>query len=281
MWLVGSNEDEDWQEFDAEHSAMAKQRLLHLTSDRWDDGTEPLPVLGAAGSGGSAPGPSTSAAPPPPRRPDGSRKVFSGFGAELEECDFETQDTRLVQFASMAAGGGGERGSAEAMPVPHSVDLDHFRFLFGLVTTKPDGTTFPLVVTSSDVHGVVWDVSGGIGEDGAGVAHLATFEALSFVLASKRARKFLSVTPTLTHAVMAEESARVVVYGRVAETSSGASSSTASTSGGRASLPAHTAPQHIVSLPEGAGGVVGLHAGPASVFVLCENCVVWVDLGID
>ncbi|KAJ1564007.1 hypothetical protein HK405_000022, partial [Cladochytrium tenue] len=143
----------------------------------------------------------------------------------VEDEDLEGKAAVFVRFAAASGGDGGDGGDGVA-----SVDCHRargFSWLCAGPEASPEATT-ALVCLRSDVDGLVFRVGAAAAPATAmqsqlpppppppllGFAHVATFDALGYVVASKRDRRFVALARDLSVALVVEATGRLFAYER-------------------------------------------------------------------
>ncbi|KAM9307512.1 nudC domain-containing protein 1 [Gastrophryne carolinensis] len=128
--------------------------------------------------------------------PDPDREKPPCNAQELEECDVSTEDcATLCRF------------DGNTLKPTHVVNLGSNQFLFSVVATPE---LMPCFSLRHDVDALLWQ------PDSAQVnnmwEHAATFNALGYVQASKRDKKFFTCAPNFSYAALCECVRRIFIY---------------------------------------------------------------------
>ncbi|XP_004607722.2 nudC domain-containing protein 1 [Sorex araneus] len=115
---------------------------------------------------------------------------------ELEECDiFFEESSSLCRF------------DGRTLKTTHVVSLGSNQYLFSVVV---DPKEMPCFCLRHDVDGLLWQPRSSQQEDM--WEHIATFNALGYVQASKRDKKFFACAPNYSYAALCECLRRVFIY---------------------------------------------------------------------
>ncbi|KAM4865114.1 nudC domain-containing protein 1 [Thomomys bottae] len=115
---------------------------------------------------------------------------------ELEECDiFFEESSSLCRF------------DGSSLKTTHVVNLGSNQYLFSVIV---DPNEMPCFCLRHDVDALLWQPHSGKQEDM--WEHIATFNALGYVQASKRDKKFFACAPNYSYAALCECLRRVFIY---------------------------------------------------------------------
>ncbi|XP_053414745.1 nudC domain-containing protein 1 isoform X2 [Nycticebus coucang] len=115
---------------------------------------------------------------------------------ELEECDiFFEESSSLCRF------------DASTLKTTHVVNLGSNQYLFSVIL---DPKEMPCFCLRHDVDALLWQPHSSKQEDM--WEHIATFNALGYVQASKRDKKFFACAPNYSYAALCECLRRVFIY---------------------------------------------------------------------
>ncbi|XP_013381383.1 nudC domain-containing protein 1 isoform X2 [Lingula anatina] len=128
--------------------------------------------------------------------PDRSEKPFNS--QQLEECDtFPEETSAMLRF------------DGDTHQSTHLVDLSSHQWLFN---TALHSDQMPAVCLRHDVDGLLWQPKANYEKKECPLLHIGTFNALGYVQASKRDKKFAGCSPDLTFAVLCDCVRHVFVY---------------------------------------------------------------------
>ncbi|XP_007466297.1 PREDICTED: nudC domain-containing protein 1 [Lipotes vexillifer] len=115
---------------------------------------------------------------------------------ELEECDiFFEESSSLCRF------------DGSTLKTTHVVNLGSNQYLFSVIV---DPKEMPCFCLRHDVDALLWQPHSGNQDDM--WEHIATFNALGYVQASKRDKKFFACAPNYSYAALCECLRRVFIY---------------------------------------------------------------------
>uniref|UniRef100_A0A8C3WL79 NudC domain-containing protein 1 n=1 Tax=Catagonus wagneri TaxID=51154 RepID=A0A8C3WL79_9CETA len=115
---------------------------------------------------------------------------------ELEECDiFYEESSSLCRF------------DGSTLKTTHVVNLGSNQYLFSVIV---DPKEMPCFCLRHDVDALLWQPHSGTQDDM--WEHIATFNALGYVQASKRDKKFFACAPNYSYAALCECLRRVFIY---------------------------------------------------------------------
>lgn len=115
---------------------------------------------------------------------------------ELEECDiFFEESSTLCRF------------NGRTLKTTHVVNLGGNQYLFSVIV---DPKEMPCFCLRHDVDALLWHPRSSSGEDM--WEHIATFNALGYVQASKRDKKFFTCAPNYSYAALCECVRHVFIY---------------------------------------------------------------------
>uniref|UniRef100_A0A5G2R6H0 NudC domain-containing protein 1 n=1 Tax=Sus scrofa TaxID=9823 RepID=A0A5G2R6H0_PIG len=115
---------------------------------------------------------------------------------ELEECDiFFEESSSLCRF------------DGSTLKTTHVVNLGSNQYLFSVIV---DPKEMPCFCLRHDVDALLWQPHSGTQDDM--WEHIATFNALGYVQASKRDKKFFACAPNYSYAALCECLRRVFIY---------------------------------------------------------------------
>ncbi|XP_012867924.1 PREDICTED: nudC domain-containing protein 1 [Dipodomys ordii] len=115
---------------------------------------------------------------------------------ELEECDiFFEESSSLCRF------------DGSSLKTTHVVNLGSNQYLFSVIV---DPKEMPCFCLRHDVDALLWQPRSGKQDDM--WEHIATFNALGYVQASKRDKKFFACAPNYSYAALCECLRRVFIY---------------------------------------------------------------------
>ncbi|XP_029078977.1 nudC domain-containing protein 1 [Monodon monoceros] len=115
---------------------------------------------------------------------------------ELEECDiFFEESSSLCRF------------DGSTLKTTHVVNLGSNQYLFSVIV---DPKEMPCFCLRHDVDALLWQPHSGNHDDM--WEHIATFNALGYVQASKRDKKFFACAPNYSYAALCECLRRVFIY---------------------------------------------------------------------
>ncbi|XP_032466291.1 nudC domain-containing protein 1 isoform X1 [Phocoena sinus] len=115
---------------------------------------------------------------------------------ELEECDiFFEESSSLCRF------------DGSTLKTTHVVNLGSNQYLFSVIV---DPEEMPCFCLRHDVDALLWQPHSGNQDDM--WEHIATFNALGYVQASKRDKKFFACAPNYSYAALCECLRRVFIY---------------------------------------------------------------------
>ncbi|XP_007932959.1 nudC domain-containing protein 1 [Orycteropus afer afer] len=115
---------------------------------------------------------------------------------ELEECDiFFEESSSLCRF------------DGNTLKTTHVVNLGSNQYLFSVIV---DPKEMPCFCLRHDVDALLWQPHSGKQDDM--WEHIATFNALGYVQASKRDKKFFACAPNYSYAALCECLRRVFIY---------------------------------------------------------------------
>ncbi|XP_010954137.1 nudC domain-containing protein 1 [Camelus dromedarius] len=115
---------------------------------------------------------------------------------ELEECDiFFEESSSLCRF------------DGSTLKTTHVVNLGSNQYLFSVIV---DPKEMPCFCLRHDVDALLWQPRSGRQDDM--WEHIATFNALGYVQASKRDKKFFACAPNYSYAALCECLRRVFIY---------------------------------------------------------------------
>nr|XP_004661446.1 nudC domain-containing protein 1 [Jaculus jaculus] len=121
---------------------------------------------------------------------------------ELEECDiFFEESSSLCRF------------DGNTLKTTHVVNLGSNQYLFSVIVNPKD---MPCFCLRHDVDALLWQPHSSQREDM--WEHIATFNALGYVQASKRDKKFFACAPNSSYAALCECLRRVFIYRQPAPT---------------------------------------------------------------
>lgn len=167
---------------------------------------------------------------------------------ELEDCDgFPEDSTSLVRF------------DGDTLKPTHVVNLSSHQYLFTVDTNPADMPSFCL---RYDVDALLWQPRPEQPADP--WEHIATFNALGYVQASKRDKKFATCAPDFSYAALGECLRRVFLYRQPAAID------TVLFNRKQSRQVNQVAKQHVVSL-ESNDTVLGFRATNERLFVLTAN----------
>lgn len=126
--------------------------------------------------------------------PDGDRPPCNS--QELEDCDgFPDDSSSLIHY------------DGETLKPTHVVNLGSHQYLF---TVQADPSEMPCLCVRHDVDALVWQPHP---EQPSNMwEHVATFNALGYVQASKRGKKFATCAPNFSYASLCECLRRAFIY---------------------------------------------------------------------
>ncbi|XP_078543003.1 nudC domain-containing protein 1 [Lissotriton helveticus] len=127
--------------------------------------------------------------------PDPDKEKPACNAQELEECDILLEDsTSLCRF------------SGSTRKATHVVNLGSNQYLFSVVVNPEE---MPCFCLRHDVDALLWQPHSTQGEMW---KHIATFNALGYVQASKQDKKFFTCAPNYSYAALCECLRRVFIY---------------------------------------------------------------------
>ncbi|XP_069477613.1 nudC domain-containing protein 1 isoform X3 [Ambystoma mexicanum] len=128
--------------------------------------------------------------------PDPDKEQPACNAQELEECDILLEDsTSLCRFSS------------SSMKATHVVNLGSNQYLFSVVASPEE---MPCFCLRHDVDALLWQPRAAQGDSM--WEHIATFNALGYVQASKQDKKFFTCAPNYSYAALCECLRRVFIY---------------------------------------------------------------------
>ena len=183
---------------------------------------------------------------------------------QLEDCDAYYESTATLM-----------RFDASFNKFTHVADISSLRWIFTYNATAGEN---PVLVLRHDVDGIAWQplpsTKGPIREGKSLWKHVATFNALGYVHASKTNLKFCSSPPDASYAAFCECQRRIYVYRQPTPLSSSLRNRTSGVVVGKVAI------QQVATL-EGNDDILGFAVTNERMYVLTMKDLLVIKVGVD